>query len=85
MDQIIAEGPELVYPGNNKAYNQHTSLMQVPTTAPSDLWEAVTTKETATCLLHHGNLHAFNMAQRLVNPMRMRKTIQFGFPCPHAR
>ena len=36
MDQIIAQGPGLVYRGNNENYNQHTSLTQVPSSAPSD-------------------------------------------------
>ena len=80
MDQIIAQGPGLVYRGNNENYNQHTSSTQVPSSAPSDLWEAAMTKETAICILHHGNLHDFNMAQRMVNPAHMRKTIRFGFP-----
>ena len=85
MDQIIAQGPELVYRGNNKNHNQHTSSMQVPTTAPLDLWEAAMTKETTMCLLLHNNLHDFHMAQRMVNPAHMRKTIRFRLPCSHAR
>ena len=80
MDEIIAKGPKLLNRGNNEAYQQHTSSTQVPTTAPSGLWEAATRKETALCLLHQGSLHDFNMAQRMVNPAHMSKTIRLGFP-----
>ena len=85
MDQIIAQGPELEYRGNNENHNQHTSSLQVPTMAPSYLWEAATTKETAMCLLRHSDLHDFHMDQQMVNPTHTRETIRFGFPCSHAR
>ena len=63
MDQIIAQGPELVYRGNNENENAYLSSMKVLTTAPTDLWEADMTKETASSLLHQGSLQDFNMVQ----------------------
>ena len=75
MDQIIAQGPKLVYRGNNENDHEHPSSTKVPTTAPTDLWETDTTKETVPCLLHPGTLHDFNMVPQTVNPAHTCKTI----------
>ena len=63
MDQISAQGPKLVYRGNNENDHEHLSSTKVPTTAPMDLWEKDMTKETASSLLHQGSLHDINMVQ----------------------
>ena len=45
MDQLSAQGHDLVYLGNNEDHHQPTSLTQVPKTALLYLWTLLLTEE----------------------------------------